>query len=193
MISRICSSKFRQVHIISVSGDYLHFIYKICQIVAGTSMISQFHEFFDPIYGGVLRFGPTVCSHWSQRACKIRRRKVTSRDEIDCKSEAQSACMYCHNGRNVPKFVQILWGLFFNIQKSDMIGDKNYWVFTIWVKLCIWIGFFYDIEKVKNVASEFLDNIWKYRPQCTVRPPVYWVVAAAGLLRLYTTLTVLLL
>ena len=140
MISRICSGNFQQIHIIPVSGDYSHFISKICQIVAGTTMISQFHEFFDPIFGVVLRFGPTVCSHWSQRACKIRRRKVTSRDEIDCKSEAQSACMYCHNGRNVPKCVQILRGLFslFNFKMLvgsflSLMGDKNYWVFTMYV------------------------------------------------------------
>ena len=60
MISRICSGNFQQIHIISVSGDYSHFLSKICQIVAGTTMISQFHEFFDPIFGGFLRFGSTV-------------------------------------------------------------------------------------------------------------------------------------
>ena len=33
-----------QVHITSVSGLCVHFIFKICQIVAHTSMIRQFHE-----------------------------------------------------------------------------------------------------------------------------------------------------
>jgi hypothetical protein len=33
-----------QIYITSVSG-WLHFTYKTCQIVAGASMIRQFHEF----------------------------------------------------------------------------------------------------------------------------------------------------
>ena len=36
--------KFLQIHITSVSGLCVHFIFKICQIVADTSMIRQFHE-----------------------------------------------------------------------------------------------------------------------------------------------------
>ena len=33
-----------QIYITSVSGVCVHFIFKICQIVADTSMIHQFHE-----------------------------------------------------------------------------------------------------------------------------------------------------
>ena len=51
---------FKDLYIISVSGDWMHFICKICQIVAGISIISQFHEFSNLISGGILPFGPTV-------------------------------------------------------------------------------------------------------------------------------------
>jgi len=33
-----------QIHVTSVSGLCVHFTFKICQIVAGTSMIRQIHE-----------------------------------------------------------------------------------------------------------------------------------------------------
>ena len=46
VISRVFPWKFLQIHITSVSGC-LRFTFKICQTVAGTSMISQFHEFFE--------------------------------------------------------------------------------------------------------------------------------------------------
>ena len=48
------------IQIASVSGRSVHFIFKTCQIVAGTSMIRQFHEFFNLIFGGFLTFGTTV-------------------------------------------------------------------------------------------------------------------------------------
>ena len=35
----------------------MSFILKTCQIVAGASMIHQFHEFFEFIFGGFLKFG----------------------------------------------------------------------------------------------------------------------------------------
>ena len=44
VISRVFPLKFLQIHITSVSGC-LQFTYKTCQIVAGASMIRQFHEF----------------------------------------------------------------------------------------------------------------------------------------------------
>ena len=42
----IFPSKFQQIHIISVSGHCMWVIFKICQTVAGFSMIGQFHDFF---------------------------------------------------------------------------------------------------------------------------------------------------
>ena len=42
----IFPNKFRQIHITSVSGYIKVFILKICQTVAGISMISKFHDFF---------------------------------------------------------------------------------------------------------------------------------------------------
>ena len=39
-------SKFQQIHLISVSGHYMRIILKVCQTVADTSMIRQFHELF---------------------------------------------------------------------------------------------------------------------------------------------------
>ena len=47
-------------NLISVSGYCMRFIFKICQTVTGKSMISQFHEFFNLIFGGFLSLGQTV-------------------------------------------------------------------------------------------------------------------------------------
>ena len=55
MISRIFLSKFLQIHKISVSGHFIHFIFKICQTTADISMIKQFHEFLSLIFGGILQ------------------------------------------------------------------------------------------------------------------------------------------
>ena len=46
MISRIFRSKFWHIYIISVSGHWMHFIFKTCQNVVGISMICEFNEFF---------------------------------------------------------------------------------------------------------------------------------------------------
>ena len=53
------SSKFQQIHIMSVSGHFISFT-SLCQTVAGISMISQFHEFRSQIFGGFLKFDLTV-------------------------------------------------------------------------------------------------------------------------------------
>ena len=45
VISRDLTCKFPQIQKGSVSGYCLHYIFKICQIAAGISMIRQFHEF----------------------------------------------------------------------------------------------------------------------------------------------------
>ena len=57
LISRIFSSKFHQIDMISVSVHCLCLILKMCQIVAD---INQFHNFFSLIVGGFLQIGPTV-------------------------------------------------------------------------------------------------------------------------------------
>ena len=44
MKQMIIRKKFLQIHINSVSGLCVRFTFKICQIVADTSMIRQFHE-----------------------------------------------------------------------------------------------------------------------------------------------------
>ena len=61
----------------SVSGHSVCLTFKRCQIVAGTSMIHQFHEFLNLIFGGFLQFGPAVrqglsyaCSWHSWRSLK---------------------------------------------------------------------------------------------------------------------------
>ena len=38
----------------SVSGDCMHFIFKICWTVTGIRMICQFHEFFNLVFDGSL-------------------------------------------------------------------------------------------------------------------------------------------
>ena len=60
VISQIFPSKFQQIQVISVSGHFIHFIFKICQTAADISMIKQFHEFFSLIFGGILQLGPNV-------------------------------------------------------------------------------------------------------------------------------------
>ena len=59
VISRVFPWKFLQIHITSVSGC-LRFTFKICQTVAGTSTISQFHEFLNLVFGGFLQYDPSV-------------------------------------------------------------------------------------------------------------------------------------
>ena len=46
------SSQCQLIYIISISGDCKLFIFKICKTVAGVSPTSQFHEFFNLIFGG---------------------------------------------------------------------------------------------------------------------------------------------
>ena len=54
------SCKTLHVQTVSVFGHGLHYILKICQTFPGISMINQFHEFLDLIFGGFLPFGPIV-------------------------------------------------------------------------------------------------------------------------------------
>ena len=42
------------------------FIFKICQTVAGISMIYQFHDFLIFFFGGIWQFGLTVCVWWGK-------------------------------------------------------------------------------------------------------------------------------
>jgi len=43
---------------VSVSGYFMRLDSKVCQTVAGISIMSQFHEFLNLIFGGFLQFGP---------------------------------------------------------------------------------------------------------------------------------------
>ena len=45
-IISLFSSKFQQIHLISVSGHYMRIILKVCQTLADKSMIRQFHKLF---------------------------------------------------------------------------------------------------------------------------------------------------
>ena len=65
------------IQIASVSGHSVRFIFKTCQIIADTSMIRQFHEFFNLIFGRFLTFGTAVrrgpdCSGVHGKASKAR-------------------------------------------------------------------------------------------------------------------------
>jgi hypothetical protein len=57
-ISRVFSTRCQQVYFYFRFRDCLRFRFKICQITAGTSMISRFHEFFNIVFGGILLYGP---------------------------------------------------------------------------------------------------------------------------------------
>ena len=52
MISQVFPRNFQQIHIISISGHCVPFIFKICQTVAGTSRIRHFHDFSNQMFGG---------------------------------------------------------------------------------------------------------------------------------------------
>ena len=45
---------------ISVSGDYIRIIFKICQTVAGISITSHFQDFFKSNFWRVFTLGPVV-------------------------------------------------------------------------------------------------------------------------------------
>ena len=47
VISRVFSSKFHQIYLINISGHCIRFTFKSCQTVAGISIATQFHEFFE--------------------------------------------------------------------------------------------------------------------------------------------------
>ena len=51
---------------ISVSGTRMNFIYKSCPTVAGRSMIDQFHESINSIFGAFLKSDQTVRRRTSQ-------------------------------------------------------------------------------------------------------------------------------
>ena len=48
----------------------MSFTLKTCQIVACASMIHQFHEFFEIIFGGFLKFGPAVQRRRARRGVR---------------------------------------------------------------------------------------------------------------------------
>ena len=61
VISQVFTNKFQPSHIVSVSGHHISFIFKICQTVAGITIMSRFHDFFfNLIFGGFFQIGPTV-------------------------------------------------------------------------------------------------------------------------------------
>ena len=69
------TSKFQNNHIASISGHFMRFILKIRQIVAGTNMIGQFHEFNQIYFLGVfLTFSPAV----ARRRLRWRRPTVST-------------------------------------------------------------------------------------------------------------------
>ena len=73
VISRVFLWKFLKIHITSVSGC-LCFTFKICQIVAGTSMIRRFHEFFESRFWRVFAILPN-CVAWPGGTKHTKRRK----------------------------------------------------------------------------------------------------------------------
>ena len=60
VVSRIFNSKFQQIRKISVSGDCMPFMFKICQIVMCISTASQFHEFLKSNFWRVFDVGPQL-------------------------------------------------------------------------------------------------------------------------------------
>ena len=59
VISRVFPCKFLQIPIVSVSGQGVHCIFKICQIISATSKMRPFHEFFRHIFWRVFSNWPS--------------------------------------------------------------------------------------------------------------------------------------
>ena len=57
--------KFLQIYIANCRFRLLHFTFKICQTVAGTSITIQFHIFLEFIFGGFLLFAPNCATRQS--------------------------------------------------------------------------------------------------------------------------------
>ena len=98
----------------------LSFTFKTCQIVAGASMIHQFHEFLNLIFGGFLQFGPAVrqglsyaCSWHSWRSLKASSSISAASHLVALCFAAQAAALalhapLCAHGYEKLKYVQKL-------------------------------------------------------------------------------------
>ena len=98
----------------------LSFTFKTCQIVAGASMIHQFHEFLNLIFGGFLQFGPAVrqglsyaCSWHSWRSLKASSSISAASHLVALCFVAQAAALalhapLCAHGYEKLKYVQKL-------------------------------------------------------------------------------------
>ena len=64
-------SKFQHIylHLFPYTWDCMCFALKICQHVACTRKIRQFHELLNLIFGGFLPFGPSVQQHTAESDC----------------------------------------------------------------------------------------------------------------------------
>ena len=98
VISRVFPFKFQHILITSVFGLCVRFTFKTCQIVAGISMIRQFHEIFILMFGGFLMLGPTMCRRPSIGT--LRRRRYAGRVAV------VAACQTAVHRADPPKGVE---------------------------------------------------------------------------------------
>ena len=72
VISQVFTNKFQPSHKVSVSGHRISFIFKICQTVAGISMMmSILRIFFNLIFSGFFQIGPTVRLRLARRPAAL--------------------------------------------------------------------------------------------------------------------------
>ena len=62
LVSRVFPCKFLQFPIASLTCRGVHCIFKIYQIISGTSKMRQFHEFLRPIFWRVFSNWPSCCA-----------------------------------------------------------------------------------------------------------------------------------
>ena len=109
----------------------MRFIFKICQIVAGTSVIRQFHEFFNLIFGGFLTFGTTVCHSILPRPLWLLRAKLLlSFSSLDSSRQEDYDRWYyflvekLRSKQKLPVFSNLLYVLCFCWTKSPVLSSN---------------------------------------------------------------------
>ena len=124
--------KFLHIQIASISGHSVNFIFKTCQIVAGTSMTHQFHGFFNLILGGFLTFGTTVCHSILPRPLWLLRAKLLlSFSSLDSSRQEDYDRWYYFLVEKL-RSKQKLLPVFSNLLASSVVFEFVLW--SIWCK-----------------------------------------------------------
>ena len=75
---RVFTSKLQQIHIFSVSCHCMLFIFKICQSVAGRSITTHFHEFYESHFWRSFCYLEPLCVPRRAAAIELQRVKLAA-------------------------------------------------------------------------------------------------------------------